>query len=287
MPHAWIDLLREGALGVLQGLAVLALCAAVFGALAVATKGRRAFAELKTLGSELRITVAIALFNRLTLGLVISGAVAFVARRLGAHVLPLEAIGRVTGLGQWSTLLLALFIGDFIGYWRHRLQHTPWLWPAHAVHHGDPRLCWFSQERMHPIDSLGNACDTLILALLGFPFWALAGNTTVRHYWGYFIHCDLPWTLGKAGLVMGSPAMHRWHHARDVQGSGHNFATMFSVFDRLFGTYHTPGPCDVPLGVREPLGRSGGAQLLHPFRVWGRSLSARPEPKPAADLTTG
>lgn len=285
MPHAWIDLLREGALGVLQGFGVLAACAAVFGVLAVATKGRRAFAELKTLGGELRITVAIALFNRLTVGLLVSGMVAAVAQRWNMHLLPVEAISRATGLGDWSTLVLALFLGDFIGYWRHRLQHTAWLWPAHAVHHGDPRLCWFSQERMHPVDELGNLCDTLILAVLGVPFWALAANTTVRHYWGYLIHCDLPWTLGKAGLLLGSPAMHRWHHARDVEGSGHNFATMFSVFDRLFGTYHVPGPCDAPLGVREPLGRSGVAQLLHPFRAWGRAIAARDDAAP--DLTTG
>jgi sterol desaturase/sphingolipid hydroxylase (fatty acid hydroxylase superfamily) len=112
--------------------------------------------------------------------------------------------------------------------------------------------------------------DTILLAALGFPPWALLANVLVRHFYGYFIHADAPWTLGKLGWVMNSPAMHRWHHARDIEGSGSNFATVFSVFDRWFGTYHQPGPCDQPLGVREDMGRGALGQYLYPLKVWFR-----------------
>src|SRR5215475_3386888 len=40
-------------------------------------------------------------------------------------------------MNPWLVSFLALFIGDFIGYWRHRLEHTAPLWSAHAVHHSD------------------------------------------------------------------------------------------------------------------------------------------------------
>jgi sterol desaturase/sphingolipid hydroxylase (fatty acid hydroxylase superfamily) len=177
-------------------------------------------------------------------------------------------------------------VGDFIGYWRHRVQHTKWLWPAHAIHHSDTRLNWLSLERMHPIDQFGSALDTVLLSALGFPFWALAGNVFVRHYYGYLIHADVPWTFGKANLVMNSPAMHRWHHAREVEGSGHNFATVFSMWDRMFGTYHQPGPCEVPLGVREDMGKGAVGQYLHPLKVWARALRPVAERPPApADQT--
>ena len=90
----------------------------------------------------------------------------------------------------------------------------------------------------------------------------------VRHYYGYLLHADVPWTLGKFELVFNSPAMHRWHHSRDVRTSSTNFATIFSVWDRVFGTLHAPGPCDAPLGVEEDMGQGVVGQYLHPFRVW-------------------
>jgi sterol desaturase/sphingolipid hydroxylase (fatty acid hydroxylase superfamily) len=68
--------------------------------------------------------------------------------------------------------------------------------------------------------------------------------------------------------------MHRWHHARDVTGSGSNFASVFSVFDRGFGTYYVPGLCNVPLGVTDDQypGKGLVRHLLHPFVAWSRPL---------------
>lgn len=34
-----------------------------------------------------------------------------------------------------ATLFMAVFIGDFFHYWRHRLDHARLLWPSHAMHH--------------------------------------------------------------------------------------------------------------------------------------------------------
>ena len=95
---------------------------------------------------------------------------------------------------------------------------------------------------MHPFDQFGSALDTVLLSALGFPFWALAGNVFIRHYYGYFIHADVPWTFGKANLILNSPAMHRWHHARDVEGSGHNFATVFRSRTPVREPTISPGP---------------------------------------------
>jgi len=166
------------------------------------------------------------------------------------------------------TLVAALFLGDFIGYLRHRLEHSAALWPSHAIHHADTAMTWTTLLRFHPLNRVSTALiDSSALALLGFPPWALILNNLARHYYGMFIHMDLPWTYGPFRRVFVSPAMHRWHHVRDANGAGVNFATLFSVFDQAFGTYHVPGPCDAPLGVRDDLGRGALGQLLHPFRV--------------------
>ena len=42
-------------------------------------------------------------------------------------------------MGRWPTILAAVAAGDLFGYWRHRAQHSRWLWPAHAIHHSDTR----------------------------------------------------------------------------------------------------------------------------------------------------
>ncbi|MGH6782448.1 MAG: sterol desaturase family protein [Sphingomonadaceae bacterium] len=175
-----------------------------------------------------------------------------------------------TAAGPGVTAMAALVIGDLIGYWRHRLQHSPVLWPAHAVHHSDRELSWFSLNRMHPVDRFGTAFDTVLLAALGFPAWALGLNGLARHYYGYLIHADVPWTFGKLDLVFNSPAMHRWHHSREVHGK--NFATLFSVWDRLVGTYFAPGPCEGALGVDAEMGKGALGQYLYPFRAWAGSL---------------
>jgi sterol desaturase/sphingolipid hydroxylase (fatty acid hydroxylase superfamily) len=166
---------------------------------------------------------------------------------------------------------IAIFAGDFIGYWRHRLEHTPPLWPAHAIHHSDTAMTWTTIFRFHPINRVSTAViDTAALTLLGFPPEALFLNNIVRHYWGSFIHMDVPWTFGLLGRVICSPVMHRWHHVRDADGAGVNFATVFSVFDQAFGTYSVPGQCNVPLGVRDEIGQGAPSQLWQPFKVFFR-----------------
>lgn len=160
----------------------------------------------------------------------------------------------------------AVFIGDLVGYWRHRLEHTPLLWPSHAVHHSDDEMTWLSLERFHPLNYLTTfTIDASALLVLGFPAYAIVANTLVRHYYGFFIHADLPWTYGRASWIFVSPAMHRWHHAADRRFFQTNFATVFSVFDRLFGTFRVPGPCTARLGVTDDIKSTLFGQLSYMF----------------------
>ena len=253
----------------------LAVAALVFAVLALVTKGRRALAAARAAAGETRLTAIMVVIATLAISPVLSVGMAILVGSLASHGLQLHSARLWAWLGHWPTVAAAVVLGDFFGYWRHRAQHSRWLWPAHAIHHSDTKLTWLSLERLHPIDRAGSLADMVILSLLGLPVWALAANALVRHYWGHLIHADLPWTLGKASWVVNSPAMHRWHHARDVDGSGYNFATVFSVWDRAFGTFHQPGPCTAPLGVREDMGVGALGQYAHPLKVWARALRPR------------
>ncbi|MGP9800009.1 sterol desaturase family protein [Rheinheimera sp. NSM] len=165
-------------------------------------------------------------------------------------------------------IFTTVFVGDFVGYWRHRLEHTRLLWPAHSIHHSDDKMTWLTLQRFHPVNRISTyMIDSFILIALGFPVYAIIANNLVRHYYGYFIHADLPWTYGKWGLLFVSPAMHRWHHAEERMAHNTNYATVFSIFDRVFGTYRVPGVCDVALGVRT-IGTMGFVkQMLYPFKL--------------------
>jgi sterol desaturase/sphingolipid hydroxylase (fatty acid hydroxylase superfamily) len=267
-------------------LGALAWCAVFFGLLALLLKGRAALDAARAAASETRINLTMSVMSELAVAPLVALFALALVEFLKARGLNLAPLHPWDGLALWMTVLLAIVAGDFIGYWRHRAQHTKWLWPAHAIHHSDTRLTWLSLERMHPVDQFGSAVDTVLLSVLGFPVEAIGGAIFVRHYYGYFIHADIPWTFGKAGLILNSPVVHRWHHARDAEGSGQNFATVLSIWDRMFGTYYQPGPCTAPLGVREDMGRGAVGQYLHPLKAWARALRPGRAPLPS-DSTLG
>lgn len=255
----------------------LVIPALIFAAIALIARGRDAIRAARNAAGEVRVNLTLyaldALFVAPTLGI----AAAALAGLLQRNGLTLFEPRDWAAAPVWIVAPLAIFVGDFIGYWRHRLEHTAWLWPAHAVHHSDTAMTWTTLHRFHPINRVSTALiDSTLLALMGFPVWAVLANNLVRHYYGMFIHMDLPWTYGPFGRVLVSPAMHRWHHVREGAGAGANFATVFSVFDQIFRTHHCPGPCDVPLGVEGEMGRGALGQLLHPFVALAGALNRTP-----------
>lgn len=171
------------------------------------------------------------------------------------------------GWPLWAVALVGILVADFAGYWRHRFEHSELLWPSHAIHHSDTAMTWLAIFRFHPFNRFSTfVLDGAALALLGLPPFAIIANNAVRHFYGALIHADLPWTYGPLGRIFVSPAMHRWHHANDKAAFDTNYATVFSAIDLIFGTYRVPGPCDVPLGVSEDMGRGVVGQYMHPLR---------------------
>jgi sterol desaturase/sphingolipid hydroxylase (fatty acid hydroxylase superfamily) len=245
-----------------------------FAVLALIVRGAAAIRTARAAHEQVRINLVLLVFDTLAITPLLVLLLGFTGALLQQADLRLFSTEAWSALPVWTVGFIALFAGDFIAYWRHRLEHTPFVWPAHAIHHSDTHMTWTTGFRFHPFNRLTTALiDTTFLALLGLPLWALMLNNLVRHYYGLFIHMDLPWTYGPLNRVFVSPAMHRWHHIRDADGAGVNFATVFSVFDQAFGTYHVPGPCTVPLGVRDEIGKGAWRQLVWPFKVMWRYFS--------------
>ena len=208
----------------------------VFVAIAVLAKGIGVLPRVWNARGEIGTNVAIWLFDLV----VIMPIVLVPSLFLRELFVPAAGLTHVwAAMPTWLVIVLALLAGDLIGYWRHRFEHHSAIWDAHAVHHSDTQYNWFTLYRMHPVNRFTTVTiDTFALAMLGFPPIALIVNNLVRNAWGSFIHCDAPWRLGVVGTVLISPVAHRVHHIDDVGLAGRNFATLFTFWDRLFGTWH-------------------------------------------------
>jgi sterol desaturase/sphingolipid hydroxylase (fatty acid hydroxylase superfamily) len=257
-------------LGILKdALLVLVLPADIFVGLAVITKGLNpALAAAKQAIRETRVNLTIYVLDSLIVGPVLIILYALTTNLADAFSIRLINSHFWDSLPTIFVACVAVIVSDFVGYWRHRLEHTRFLWPSHSVHHSDTTMTWLALLRFHPINRLSTfIIDNSILILLGFPAYALLVYTFVKHYYGFFIHADLPWDYGRLGKVFVSPVMHRWHHSIEQAAYQTNFATIFSIFDRVFGTYRVPRTPQTSLGVESHSGKGVAAQLLYPFKL--------------------
>ena len=254
----------------LMALTILAMAGSLFGALALVVKRRAIGKALMRVHGEFTTNLALMLFNIVLLAPLFAMPEGFIRN----HIAVMPAL-----MAFWSNsydvivVAVTVLVSDFVVYWRHRAEHHPMLWPIHATHHADTALHWLSVQRKHPLSKLFSVLiDVWILFLIGFPEWAIATAGVLRSWWAFFIHADVPWTLGLLGKVMISPAAHRLHHIRDEALMGANYGNTVTLWDRLFGTYRDPAPhlnCETGIaeGTRGFLGELG-----RPFegRYWKR-----------------
>jgi len=251
-----------------KAIQALAMPAPFFIVLAFATKGRhRLVSDIIKAARQTRINLLVHFTDMILVAPLVLVTIVVMRDFFTAHGLSVVPVGGWKSMPVVVTGIVAVVFSDFIGYWRHRLEHTALLWPSHAVHHSDDEMTWLAIFRFHPINRFSTTIiDFSFLLLMGLPAYALMVAIFVKHNYGAFIHADLPWTFGRLGYIFVSPAMHRWHHAKDSRAYNTNYATVISVFDLAFGTFRVPGRCDVPLGVPDRMSPGFIGQMVHPFK---------------------
>jgi sterol desaturase/sphingolipid hydroxylase (fatty acid hydroxylase superfamily) len=178
----------------------------------------------------------------------------------------------------WASLVAAFLLLDLLRYLVHRCKHAvPFLWRFHALHHSDPDVDVTTSVRLHPIEYLLNSgvfWSTVIL--LGIPATAglTYGLTAFAIEAAEHGNIRLPeWVEGCLRPVLVTVDMHRIHHSIAFAPASCNYATVFSIWDRLFGTYTrlTRVQHDrIVFGVRELPRRDclkPFAMLLTPWRI--------------------
>jgi sterol desaturase/sphingolipid hydroxylase (fatty acid hydroxylase superfamily) len=147
--------------------------------------------------------------------------------------------GPLSRLPFWVQAIGYLVTTDFALYWIHRGFHRGFLWKYHAVHHASEDLEWTSASRFHPVNlALGTGLVDVIALLCGVTpdIFLVIGPFNIIT--SCMVHANLDWSFGPLRHVFVSPVFHRWHHARAVCDK--NFASTFSLWDVMFGTYHMP-----------------------------------------------
>ena len=152
------------------------------------------------------------------------------------------------------TFLILLVAQDFCYYWFHRASHRiRWMWAAHVVHHSSENMNFttaFRQSLMYPL--AGMWLFWLPLIVIGFePKWVVF---TVLLSLGYqfFVHTQIVSKLGWFEWVMNTPSHHRVHHGVNSQYIDKNYAGVFIIWDKLFGTF-VPEQEPVRYGITKPV----------------------------------
>jgi len=162
------------------------------------------------------------------------------AERLGAgQGWGVCALDAVDGIGCTIAVLL-LF--DLWMYAWHRANHRiPLLWRFHRVHHTDPSMDSTTALRFHPGELLlSNLANLPIVVLLGMTLSQLIVYKTLMIVVILFHHSNLAVPARVDRLlrtVIVSPAVHRVHHSVVRSETDSNYGTLFSFWDRLFGSY--------------------------------------------------
>lgn len=142
-----------------------------------------------------------------------------------------------------ASFFVYLAILDFADYARHRLEHRlQWWWELHAVHHSQRKMSLWTDDRNHLVAAaLSWLWFTVVALLIGVQPGQFVGLLVLGRVIESLSHANLRLSFGWLGdRLLVSPAYHRKHHA---VGSGHegkyygcNFATLFPLWDLVFGT---------------------------------------------------
>ncbi|MFT3795464.1 sterol desaturase family protein [Flavobacterium sp.] len=149
--------------------------------------------------------------------------------------LPKMNIGLYTIIG----LLLLDLIGAYLAHWA---QHkTMWMWRFHLIHHTDTWIDTTSANRHHPGESVIRFVFTMLAVLVsGSPMWMVFLYQSLSVVFSQFNHANiaLPQKIDEIlSWVIVSPDMHKVHHHYKLPYTDSNYGNIFSVWDRLFGTF--------------------------------------------------
>ncbi len=141
---------------------------------------------------------------------------------------------------SWLIIAACFVLDDLRYYWVHRFGHRiRWVWASHVNHHSSQHYNLTTALRQ---TWTGTFTFMMIvrapLILVGFhPAMVLfvGGLNLVYQFW---IHTEAISRMPRwFEAVMNTPSHHRVHHGRNPRYLDANYAGVFIIWDKLFGTF--------------------------------------------------
>ncbi len=159
------------------------------------------------------------------------------------------------GLPLWASVLLGVALLDLIGAWlAHYVEHmVKPLWMFHLVHHTDHHVDTTTANRHHPGESIIRfVFTTLAVLIVGAPVGIIMLYQSLSVVLSQFNHANI--SLPKKvddiiSWVIVSPDMHKVHHHYVLPYTDTNYGNIFSIWDRIFGTFAKIRKDDLIYGV--------------------------------------
>lgn len=143
----------------------------------------------------------------------------------------------------WLYVFLGVLFLDFFGaYLAHFTEHKikP-LWMVHLVHHSDHKVDTTTANRHHPLESIIRFTFTLFgVLVVGTPIAIVMIYQSLSLVFTQFTHANIKMSKSLDKLLsyfIVSPDMHKIHHHNLLPYTDSNYGNIFSIWDRLLGTY--------------------------------------------------
>lgn len=176
-----------------------------------------------------------------------------------------------------AMIFVPLAVYDLWLAFSHRLEHhVPFLWDVHRIHHSDRWMNPLTVFRDHFLQGPWRGFFSMLTIGLFVDLNFKEGGQAALYSqmflfaWAALCHSnirvELPWLEG----ILVTPQYHRIHHSVQPEHSDKNFADIFPIFDRLFGSSVRPKPGEFPetgLHSGERIDGIGGI-IVAPLMSW-------------------
>jgi sterol desaturase/sphingolipid hydroxylase (fatty acid hydroxylase superfamily) len=181
----------------------------------------------------------------------------FVVFRLATWLYP----HRIISLGGPLAFVFAIIGWDFLFYWHHRAEHrVRLLWACHVNHHSSEHFN-FSTALRQPWTPFATLLFYPSLALVGVQPSLIMLSGGINLVYQFWVHTE---AIGKLPApiewLLNTPSHHRVHHASNPRYLDKNYAGIFMLWDRLFGSFE-PETEPVRYGITTNIG------TFNPFRI--------------------
>jgi sterol desaturase/sphingolipid hydroxylase (fatty acid hydroxylase superfamily) len=154
----------------------------------------------------------------------------------------------------WFTLFGLLGLDLISAYFIHWLEHKiRFMWRFHLIHHTDIHVDTTTANRHHPGESVFRfVFTTLAVFILGAPVWLIMLYQALSVVLSQFNHANirLPEKLDRwLSLAIVTPNMHHVHHHYVLPETDSNYGNIFSIWDRIFGTFRYMKQADIQYGI--------------------------------------